>query len=186
MNKKTSPLKHTKLVEASDSFPSMVAARLWSFCDRSREQGVTEWIPLDEARVVLKGRSDSFKGYADFKRRVLSPALREVSETSDLRVELEELTVGRKVTQVRFRFVVASATRAQISTPKKNPYDKTSTKRSRALIARIKESGGAVVTLRADGDLVREIDALVSDGLGKSRPDLLANLVHARFSKRAK
>lgn len=66
---------------------------------------------------------------------------------------------------------------------KKNPYDKTSTKRSQALIERIKESGGAVVTLRADGELLRQIDALVADGLGKSRPDLLANLVREKHAK---
>ena len=69
-------------------------------------------------------------------------------------------------------------------TEKKNPYDKTSTKRARALIDRIKESGGAVVTLRADGALLREIDALVEDGLGNSRPNLLANLVHEKYAKR--
>ena len=69
-------------------------------------------------------------------------------------------------------------------TEKKNPYDKTSTQRARALIDRIKESGGAVVTLRADGALLREIDALVEDGLGNSRPNLLANLVHEKYAKR--
>ena len=69
---------------------------------------------------------------------------------------------------------------------KKNPYDKTSTKRSQALVARIKESGGAIVTLRADGALLREIDALVADGEGESRPDLLANLVREKYAKRKK
>ena len=71
-------------------------------------------------------------------------------------------------------------------TEKKNPYDKTSTKRSQTLIARIKASGGAVVALCADGALLREIDALVADGLGKSRPDLLANLVREKFAQRGK
>lgn len=71
-------------------------------------------------------------------------------------------------------------------TEKKNPYDKTSTKRSRALIERIKKSGGAVVTLRADGDLLRQIDDLIADGEGKSRPDLLANLVREKHAKRNK
>lgn len=65
----------------------------------------------------------------------------------------------------------------------KKSYDKTSTKRSQALIARIKKSGGAVVTLRADGALLREIDALVAKGLGKSRPDLLANLVREKHTE---
>lgn len=69
---------------------------------------------------------------------------------------------------------------------KKNPYDKTSTKRSQALIDRIKVSGGAVVALRADGELVRQIDALVADGVGKSRPDVLANLVREKYAKRGK
>ena len=69
---------------------------------------------------------------------------------------------------------------------KKNPYDKTSTKRAQALIERIKESGGAVVTLRADGDLLRQIDALVAEGGGKSRPDLLANLVRQKYAERSK
>lgn len=66
---------------------------------------------------------------------------------------------------------------------KKNPYDKTSTKRAQALIARIKESGGAVVTLRANGDLLRQIDELVAAGEAKSRPDLLAKLVRAKYAE---
>lgn len=69
---------------------------------------------------------------------------------------------------------------------KKNPYDKTSTKRSQALIDRMKESGGAVVTLRADGDLLRQIDALIADGLGVKRPDLLANLIRKKYAERGK
>lgn len=69
---------------------------------------------------------------------------------------------------------------------KKNPYDKTSTKRGQALIERVKASGGAVVTLRADGELLRQLDALVADGEGKSRPDALANLVREKYAKRSK
>lgn len=67
--------------------------------------------------------------------------------------------------------------------PKKNPYDKTSTKRSRALLERLKETGGAVVVLRADGDLLKQIDALVVEEGKKSRSELLASLVREKFCK---
>ena len=67
--------------------------------------------------------------------------------------------------------------------PKKR-YDKTSTKRGQALIERIKKSGGAVVQLRADGDLLRQIDDLVAAGDGTSRPDVLGNLVRARHQRK--
>ena len=67
--------------------------------------------------------------------------------------------------------------------PKKR-YDKTSTQRSQALIARIKATGGAVVQLRADGELIRQIDDLVEGGEGVYRPDVLANLVRARHKRK--
>lgn len=69
---------------------------------------------------------------------------------------------------------------------KKNPYDKTSTKRGQALVERIRASGGAIVTLRADGELLCQIDALIADGEGKSRSDVLANLVREKYANRDK
>ena len=67
---------------------------------------------------------------------------------------------------------------------KRNRYDKTSTKRGQALLVRIKESGGAVVALRADGDLLSQIDDLVAAGEANARPDLLASLVRKRHSRK--
>jgi hypothetical protein len=69
---------------------------------------------------------------------------------------------------------------------KKDPYDKTSTKRSAKLSTSIKEAGGASFTVRfkTAADLA-QLDGLVAAGVGKSRNDVLVKLV-ADMAKRLK
>jgi hypothetical protein len=62
--------------------------------------------------------------------------------------------------------------------------DTTSTKRGQALAERIKESGGAVVQLRADGELLGKIDDLVETEGQKSRAGLLKHLVEQRHARK--
>ena len=64
---------------------------------------------------------------------------------------------------------------------KKDPYDKTSTARGARLAASMKEAGGATVMVRfKTASVLAELDSLVSAGIGKSRGDVILNLVSAK------
>lgn len=61
---------------------------------------------------------------------------------------------------------------------KKDPYDKTSTKRSTRLATSIKEAGGASFTVRfKTAEALAQLDNLVAAGVGSSRNDVLLKLV---------
>jgi hypothetical protein len=69
---------------------------------------------------------------------------------------------------------------------KKNPYDKTSTKRQNTFLARLKEGGGGSVRVDLQGEDLNSLDDLVSDGVGASRAEVIRALVRKEHAKLAK
>ena len=68
--------------------------------------------------------------------------------------------------------------------PKKNPYDKTSTRRSKRLGEDIKAAGGAAFTVRSPTAVeLAQLDDLVTWGEGDNRNDVLRKLVAGRHKK---
>lgn len=55
---------------------------------------------VDDLKKLLDG--ETYKEYRDFKRRVLRPAIEEINEYSDKKIEAEEIKSGRKVVAVEF------------------------------------------------------------------------------------
>lgn len=65
-----------------------------------------------------------------------------------------------------------------MSVTKKDPYDTTSTARGSRLAASMKEAGGAPVMVRfKTASELAKLDALITAGIGKSRGDVILNLV---------
>jgi len=58
-------------------------------------------IPLDELRKMV-GATDKYLEYHNFKKRVLAPAQKEITEKTDLSFEYKEVKSGRKVVASRF------------------------------------------------------------------------------------
>lgn len=56
---------------------------------------------VDELKKLLGG--ERYKEYRDFKRRVLTPSIKEINQYSDKTVVFEEVRRGRKVIEVEFR-----------------------------------------------------------------------------------
>ena len=58
---------------------------------------------IDELKKILCIDKTEYKLYADFKRRALNAAEKEINEKTDLLVSFEEIKTVRKITAVRFK-----------------------------------------------------------------------------------
>lgn len=56
---------------------------------------------LNELRKMLGAGNKSYNTFADFKRRILTPASKEINKKTDIEVKFEEIKTGRKVTHIR-------------------------------------------------------------------------------------
>ncbi len=83
-------------------FNSQYALALYENCVRFRKIGTTGWIALDVWRDLLgveEGQNAEFKY---FNRDVLKPAMEEVNEQSDIRVDVKMRREKRRVVALRF------------------------------------------------------------------------------------
>lgn len=71
---------------------------------------------------------------------------------------------------------------------KKDPYDKTSTKRQGAHLERLAAGQGKRTVIDLDGDRVAKLDALVAAGYGSSKAEVIRRALdeaHAKLNKTA-
>lgn len=67
---------------------------------------------------------------------------------------------------------------------KKNPYDKTSTERSRRLAGGIKAAGGGSVNVRfKTAAELQQVDDLVDAGVGADRSEVIRKLIRKRHER---
>jgi plasmid replication initiation protein len=81
-------------------------------------------ISIEELRFAL-GIKDGYTKYADFKKRILTQAQKELANT-DIPFELEEIKTGRKITSLKFRFkklLPISTENVTVSVDRKGAYD---------------------------------------------------------------
>lgn len=69
-------------------------------CNEFKKQGYTE-VEVEELRRLLKAEN-IYPLYADFKRKVIQQAQKELKALTDISFEFEEIKTGRKVTALRF------------------------------------------------------------------------------------
>lgn len=84
------------------SMKSKYSPRIYEIlkCNEFKKQGYIE-IEVKELRKLLKA-DNIYPLYADFKRRVLQQAQKELKKLSDISFEFEEIKTGRTITAIRF------------------------------------------------------------------------------------
>lgn len=63
-------------------------------------------------------------------------------------------------------------------TGKKNPYDKTSTKRQSAHLDRLAANKGQRTVIDLDGERIEQLQALIEAGYGSSKADVIRRAIH--------
>lgn len=82
----------------------MYSKRLYMIFRKSLKLGRVK-ISLIELKSILK-IENKLPLYADIKRRILNPAVKNISENSNMKVSFKEIKVGRKVEFIEFKFKV--------------------------------------------------------------------------------
>lgn len=88
-------------------FGSGYALALYENCVRFRKVGTTGWIDLETWRDLLGVGEEQYTEFKALRQKVLAPAVKEVNEFSDVRVEMETKRSKRRV--VALKFVVSDA-----------------------------------------------------------------------------
>ena len=108
------------------AFSSTHAIRLYELCSQYRDKGWRQ-TSLDDLKDWLQV-SDKYSLYANFRRRVIDPAIAEINAKSDLLVNVEPIKRGRTITALKFSIQVKKNTtkteQKRPPFPHKNKYGK--------------------------------------------------------------
>lgn len=83
---------------------SKYAIRLYEFLIAWREIGKTPVIPLFDFRETLGLEINEYQKMINFKNRVLEPAIKQINESTDIRVKYEQYKTGRAISGLSFTF----------------------------------------------------------------------------------
>jgi len=83
-------------------FSTSYGLYLWENCLRFINVGTTGFTTIEEWRKLLGATAKSYGVFKDFKRYVLSPAISEVNNLSNIYVTLKTQKTGRKITHISF------------------------------------------------------------------------------------
>lgn len=74
---------------------------------KSKDPFVIDWeVYIDELKKTLMvDKIKTYENFAGFKRKVLEPAIKEINLLTDINVEYEPITKGRKVVKIQFKIV---------------------------------------------------------------------------------
>lgn len=108
------------------AFSSTHTIRLYELCSQYRDKGWRQ-TSLDDLKDWLQV-SDKYSLYANFRRRVIDPAIAEINAKSDLLVDVEPIKRGRTITALKFTIQVKKNTtkteQKRPPFPHKNKYGK--------------------------------------------------------------
>ena len=91
------------------SLSSIYAVRIYELLKQYEKVG-ERIFEIDELKKILCIEKNEYKLYADFKRRALNAAEKEINEKTDLQVSFEEIKTSRKITAVKFKIEKKSDT----------------------------------------------------------------------------
>lgn len=91
-------------LEQVKALSSVYAIRLYEILISWRSTGRTPVIDLTEFRKNMGVSATDYKMIADFKKRVLDIAIKQVNENTDITVKCEQHKTGRKITGFSFKF----------------------------------------------------------------------------------
>ena len=76
---------------------------------KAKENKFNRYFEIDELRLILGLQEDDYKLFGHFKDRVINPAIKEINEKTDLKVEeVQYGKIGRKITSVTFTVTILS------------------------------------------------------------------------------
>lgn len=79
---------------------------IWEFCIRFERLALTTEVPWEQFRDMMLGETAEARTYQEykyFKAKVLKPAIAEINAESNLRIELVESKIGKRVSSIRFQ-----------------------------------------------------------------------------------
>ena len=85
-----------------NKFNSSYGLALYENCVRFKNVRTTGWINIDTFRKLMGVQDSMYPKFSDFNRRVLSPAINEINEISDINVELQTNRVAQQVVSLKF------------------------------------------------------------------------------------
>ena len=103
-------------------FSSVHAIRLYELFTQYKRLG-ERYISVEDLKKWLQ-LEDKYDRYNNLNQRVLTPALSEINEKSDLFVEYEPIKKGRKVTGIEFSITYEKPVKKRPEFPHKNKYGK--------------------------------------------------------------
>lgn len=89
------------LLEEVSKFTNVNTSRIYELCSQYLKIGKRN-ITIEELRYYLQLEEDEYLLYADFKKRIINPAIKEINEKTRLNVSFTEIKTGRKVTGLNF------------------------------------------------------------------------------------
>ncbi|MDP1818135.1 MAG: replication initiation protein [Leadbetterella sp.] len=92
------------------------SVRIYELCKQYQMIGERTF-PLEELKRILGIVGDKYKLYADFKRRVVTPVVKELNKSTDLSIMYEEKKEGKRVATVKFVFCKKGITTKEKFTP---------------------------------------------------------------------
>lgn len=105
-------------LEQVSSLTSAYAVRLYEVLIAWRSTGKAPMIKVDELRLKLGVLNTEHQRMEAFKRRVLEPAVKQINDHTDIKVEYEQHKRGRSILGFSFKFKPKS--KPQDATPKRD------------------------------------------------------------------
>ena len=101
------PRVYAKLnLRLQNQFRSRYALVLWEICfdyfDTDRDQGETPFIALEVFKGLMGLEKDEYSVYKELNRNVIKPAIKEINDLTDYRVEVEQKRLGRRIGELKF------------------------------------------------------------------------------------
>ena len=97
------PIIYQKISIAQQKvFNTAYGLYLWENCLRYIGVGTTGFSTVESWRKLLGAIAKSYEVYKDFKKHVLTPAIKEINNLSNIYITLKTKKTGRKITHIAF------------------------------------------------------------------------------------
>lgn len=103
------------LLEQVSDFKSKHSIRLYELLIKYRDIGTSKKFEIAELRSKLGLEDTEYKVTADFKKRVLDVAIKEISDKADIQIKYDQFKEGRTISHILFKFIKKKETKQKKS-----------------------------------------------------------------------
>lgn len=103
------------LLEQVSDFKSKHSIRLYELLIKYRDIGTSKKFEIAELRSKLGLEDTEYKVTADFKKRVLDVAIKEINDKADIQIKYEQFKEGRTISHILFKFIKKKETKQKKS-----------------------------------------------------------------------